>query len=136
MNESTKSSATCGQIWFVEGGGDYTSKGRPAVVLQHEHFSALDSVTVCLFTSNPSSQDAPIFRQQVQPTQLNGLARPSWLMIDKIITVRRSRLKKQVGRLEYDELSLLLDRTPTFQRCGDSRRQSWRRILSFIRGFP
>lgn len=136
MNQSTRDPATCGQIWFVEGGGDYTSKGRPGIVLQHEYFSALESVTVCLFTSNPDSQEAPLVRQPVQPTQQNGLDRLSWLMIDKIITVKRTRLKKQIGRLENGKLSSLLDQIPTFQRCGESPRRSWRRFLSLIRPLP
>ncbi len=86
-----------GEIWIVSGGGDYTGKPRPAVVLQADGFAATHSVTVCLFTSKDAG--APLFRVCVTPDPQNGLTTPSYLMVDKITTVQRSRIGKRTGSL-------------------------------------
>jgi mRNA interferase MazF len=93
---------TRGEIWTVAGGGDYTGKPRPVVILQDDRFDATDSVTVCAFTTDPT--DAPLFRLPVEPSEANGLDAPSRIMVDKITTVRRSRLRASVGRLDDDDL--------------------------------
>lgn len=90
-----------GEIWTVSGGGNYTGKPRPAVILQDDEFAATDSVTVCPFTSE--SAEAPLFRVRVEPGRRNGLTTPSHLMIDKITTVRRSRIGKRTGVLSDAE---------------------------------
>lgn len=95
-----------GEIWTVSGGADYTGKPRPAVIVQDDHFDT-DSVTICPFTTDPA--DAPLFRLAIQPDQANGLDAPSRLMVDKITTVRRSRLGARVGVLD-DAAVLRLNR--------------------------
>jgi mRNA interferase MazF len=87
-----------GEVWTVAGGGDYTGKPRPVVILQDDRFDATDSVTVCVFTTDPT--DAPLFRVLVEPSELNGLESASRAMADKITTVRRARLGTQMGRLD------------------------------------
>lgn len=94
------------EIWTVSGGADYTGKPRPAVIVQDDHFDT-DSVTICPFTTDPT--DAPLFRLAIQPEQANGLAETSRIMIDKITTVRRSRLGTKVGVLD-DATVLRLNR--------------------------
>lgn len=96
-----------GDIWTVSGGGAYTGKPRPAVILQDDRFDATSSVTVCAFTSNPV--DAPLFRIPVEPTEENGLDAPCRLMVDKITTVPRVRVGSRIGRLD-DETILRLNR--------------------------
>jgi mRNA interferase MazF len=91
-----------GEIWTVSGGGAYTGKPRPAVILQDDRFEATRSVTVCSFTTNPT--EAPLFRLPVNPTEANGLNEPSRLMVDKITTVPRSRIGSRVGRLDDDDI--------------------------------
>jgi len=91
-----------GEVWTVAGGGEYAGKPRPAVILQDDRFDATDSVTVCLFTTDPT--EAPLFRVAVDATDLNGLDAPSRLMADKIVTVRRSRLGERIGRLDAADL--------------------------------
>ncbi len=93
---------TRGEIWTVAGGGDYTGKPRPVVILQDDHFDATDSVTICAFTTDPTN--APLFRLTVEPSDANGLDAPSRIMVDKITTVRRSRLGVRVGRLDDDDV--------------------------------
>ena len=83
-------------------GGVYASKPRPALVVQDDRFDATDSVTVCLFTAN--EVDAPLLRVAVAADEVNGLGHDSYLMIDKITTVRRSNARTVLGRLEATTL--------------------------------
>jgi mRNA interferase MazF len=85
------------EVWTVSGGSDYTGKPRPAVIVQDDHFDT-DSVTLCPFTTDPV--DAPLLRLLVDPSKGNGLDAASRLMVDKITTVRRTRLGTQLGRLD------------------------------------
>jgi mRNA interferase MazF len=94
------------EIWTVSGGADYAGTPRPAVIVQDGHFDT-DSVTICPVTTDPT--DAPLFRLALDPDQANGLAEPSRIMIDKITTVRRSRLGTKVGVLD-DTTVLRLNR--------------------------
>ncbi len=91
-----------GEIWTAAGGGDYTGKPRPVVILQDDRFDATDSINVCVFTTDPT--DAPLFRVLIEPSDLNGLDVPSRLMIDKITTVRRTRLGSRIGHLGDDDM--------------------------------
>jgi mRNA interferase MazF len=90
------------EVWTVSGRADYTGKPRSAVIIQDDHFDT-DSVTLCPFTTDPT--DAPLFRLLIEPDQGNGLTGPSRIMVDKVTTVRRSRLGTKVGVL--DDTSVL-----------------------------
>ena len=83
-------------------GGVYASKPRPALVVQDDRFDATDSVTVCPFTT--TEVDAPLLRLPVVADEANGLGRDSYLMVDKITTVRRSSTRLVLGRLEATTL--------------------------------
>ncbi len=78
-------------------GGVYASKPRPALIVQDDRFDATDSLTVCPFTS--TEVEAPLLRLSVTADEQNGLDRDSFLMIDKMTTVRRSNAHTVVGRL-------------------------------------
>jgi mRNA interferase MazF len=93
---------TRGEIWTTAGGSGYAGKPRPAVVIQDDRFDATDSVTICSFTSDPS--DAPLFRLPITPSHGNGLHNASSLMVDKITTIRRTKLGKRVGRLSNEDI--------------------------------
>lgn len=86
-----------GEIWTVSGGPDYAGKPRPAVIVQDDRFDT-DSITLCPFTTDRT--DAPLFRLVVEPTQDNGLGAASRIMVDKVTTVRRSKLGTRVGALD------------------------------------
>lgn len=90
-----------GEIWTVAGGGDYSGKPRPVVILQDDRFDATDSITVCAFTTDPT--EAPLFRIIVEPSERNGLDAPSRVMVDKIATVRKARLGRRIGRLDEED---------------------------------
>jgi len=96
-----------GEIWIVAGNGDYAGKPRPAVILQDDRFDATDSVTICAATTDPT--EAPLFRLAVEPTERNGLRAPCRLMVDKITTVRKTKIGMRIGRLD-DEDVLRLNR--------------------------
>lgn len=91
-----------GEIWTVSGGGDYTGKPRPVAILQDDHFDATTSVTVCAFTTDPTL--APLFRVAVEPSGRNGLKVPCHLMVDKITTVPKTKVGKQIGRLDDEDV--------------------------------
>ena len=91
-----------GEIWTVSGGGAYTGKPRPAVIVQDDSFDATASITICAFTSDPT--DAPLFRLLIEPTNTNGLRIASRLMVDKIATVPKERLGDKVGRLDDSDV--------------------------------
>jgi mRNA interferase MazF len=83
-------------------GGVYASKPRPALVVQDDRFDATDSVTVCPFTT--TEVDAPLLRIPVIANEANGLGQDSYLLIDKITTVRRSNARTVLGRIEATTL--------------------------------
>ena len=91
-----------GELWVAAGGGDYTGKPRPVVIVQDDRFEATGSVTVCALTSDPT--DAPLFRILLSPGPENGLHEDSRVMVDKITTVRRERLIRRIGSLSVTDM--------------------------------
>ncbi len=91
-----------GEIWTVAGGKNYAGKPRPAVIVQDDGFDATSSITICAFTTNDT--DAPLFRLPIEPSDRNGLRSPCRLMVDKITTLPRTRVGKQVGRLDDEDI--------------------------------
>jgi mRNA interferase MazF len=85
--------------------GDY-GKPRPAAVVQSDIFNPTHaSITLCPITSH--LVDAPLFRLSLQPTAENGLEVPSQIMVDKITTVRKEKLRQAIGRLTSAEIDTL-----------------------------
>lgn len=99
------------EIWTVSGGPDYAGKPRPAVILQDDRFDT-DSVTLCPFTADPT--DAPLFRLVVEATPTTGLSATSMLMVDKITTVRRTKLGERIGELDDADVVRLNRTVVTF----------------------
>jgi mRNA interferase MazF len=91
-----------GEIWTVSGGGAYTGKPRPVVILQDDRFDATASVTICAFTRDPTP--APLFRLDVEPNERNGLDVACRLMVDKITTVPKTKIGKRIGRLDDEDV--------------------------------
>jgi mRNA interferase MazF len=81
--------------------GDF-GKPRPALIIQADQFAATVTVTVLLVTS--TLVEAPLLRVTVQPTEENGLRKPSQIMVDKAMTVKRDKLGPSFGRLDPDAL--------------------------------
>jgi mRNA interferase MazF len=91
-----------GEVWTVSAGGPYAGKPRPAVIVQEDRFEATNSITLCVFTTDPT--EAPLLRMLVEPTDRNGLSIASRLMIDKVTTVPKSRLGKRIGKLQDEDI--------------------------------
>lgn len=81
--------------------GDF-GKPRPALIVQADQFAATATVTILLVTS--TLIDAPLLRVNIPPDADSGLRKPSQVMIDKAMTVRRNRLSSPIGRIGADTL--------------------------------
>lgn len=81
--------------------GDF-GKPRPALVIQADLFDEHATVTVLLVSS--TLVDAPLFRITVEPSAGNGLQKPSQVMVDKAMTVKRDKLGQAFGRLDADAM--------------------------------
>lgn len=81
--------------------GDF-GKPRPALVIQADQFSEHVSATVLPITSTLVS--APLLRVTIQPSTENGLQKPSQVMVDKTMTVKRDKMSPAFGRIDADAL--------------------------------
>jgi mRNA interferase MazF len=108
------------EIWTLSGGPDYASKLRPVVILQDDRFDGTDSITICALTTDPT--EAPLFRLPVAPDERNGLRAPCRIMVDKVITVPKSKIGRRVGRLSDDDMLRLNRAVVVFLGLGISPR--------------
>jgi mRNA interferase MazF len=83
-------------------------KPRPALVIQADQFEDTGTVTVLLLSG--TLVDAPLIRPTLRPTPENGLRKPSQVMIDKAMSVKRDKLGPSFGRLD-DETMLSVTRS-------------------------
>jgi mRNA interferase MazF len=83
-------------------GGVYAKKPRPALVVQDDRFDVTDSLTVCPLTT--TDVEAPLLRVPVAADAMTGIDRDSFLMVDKVTTVRRSNVHTVLGRLDEADL--------------------------------
>ena len=97
-----------GDLVIVATRGAYTSRPRPALVVQADLFNDTHaSVTVCPVTSDVI--DAPLFRIAVPPGARTGLQSASQVMVDKVASVPRSAIGRRIGGCDPTELELVED---------------------------
>ncbi|GAB1720394.1 MAG: mRNA interferase PemK [Nitrosospira sp.] len=77
-------------------------KPRPALVIQADQFNEHATVTVLPVTSMLIG--APLLRIAVHPSVGNGLQKPSQVMVDKAMTVKRSKVGQAFGRIDADAM--------------------------------
>jgi mRNA interferase MazF len=77
-------------------------KPRPALLIQADHFDEHATVTVLPVTGMLVA--APLFRVTVQPSAGNGLSKPSQVMVDKAMTVKRDKIGPVFGHIESESL--------------------------------
>jgi len=82
-------------------------KPRPTLVIQSDLFDAHPSVAILPLTSE--LRDTPLFRILVKPDELNGLRKPSQVMVDKPQSVAREKIGTVFGHLD-DETMLAVNR--------------------------
>jgi mRNA interferase MazF len=96
----------------MAGGPDYAGKPRPALIIQDDAFDATNSIMVCGLTT--VELEIQLFRLRIMPTESNGLRAVSWLMVDKISAVPKTRLGKRLGRLDDADMVRLSEAVIVF----------------------
>lgn len=92
-----------GDIVVVATRGAYTSKPRPALVMQSDRFNDTHaSVTLCPITTD--CVDAPLFRVSLPPGSRTGLKASSQVMVDKVVSVPLDAIGRSVGQCDHVEL--------------------------------
>jgi mRNA interferase MazF len=74
--------------------GDF-GKPRPALVIQSDQFDEHATVTILPISS--TLVDAPLFRVTVKSCEKSGLQKPSQVMVDKVMTVKRDKIGDRIG---------------------------------------
>ena len=92
---------TRGDVVTVALQGDF-GKPRPALVIQSDRFDEQATVTILPVTGTLIA--APLFRITIRPSTGNGLQKPSQVMVDKAMTVKRDKLGQSIGRIEADAM--------------------------------
>lgn len=90
-----------GDLVTVSIPGDF-GKPRPALVVQGNQFSEHSSLTVLPVTS--ALVAAPLLRVTIQPSAENGLLKPSQVMVDKAMTVKRDKVGPAFGSIDADAM--------------------------------
>ena len=85
-------------------------KPRPALVIQSDLFDTHPSVTILPVTSE--LRDAPLFRISVNQSELNGLSKPSQVMVDNPQSIPYEKIGTVIGHLD-DETMLAVNRALT-----------------------
>jgi len=99
---------TRGDIVVVATRGAYTSKPRPALIVQADLFNETHaSLTVCPITSD--CIDAPLFRVTLPKGSRTGLSAMSQVMVDKIVSVPRRSIGRAIGTCDAAELGAVED---------------------------
>ncbi|MGX5665596.1 type II toxin-antitoxin system PemK/MazF family toxin [Rhizobium daejeonense] len=96
-----------GDLVTVAVSGDF-GKPRPALVVQADAFEGTGTVTVLLITG--TLVEAPLIRPSIEPNAGNGLSKPSQIMVDKALSVRRERIGPTIGHID-DETMLSVTRS-------------------------
>lgn len=91
-----------GDLVTVSLPGDY-GKPRPALIIQSDLLSTLDSVLVCPFTTVIA--DASAVRVTVEPSPTSGLRHLSQNMVDKITALRRDKVGVSFGHLTVRQMT-------------------------------
>ena len=77
-------------------------KLRPALVIQADQFDQTGTVSVLTVTG--TLVDAPLIRMRIEPTATNGLRKPSQVMIDKTMWVKRDRIGAITGHADAETM--------------------------------
>jgi mRNA interferase MazF len=96
-----------GDVVAVALSGDF-GKPRPALIIQSDLFNETHP-TLTLLPLTSEIRSAPQFRITVEPSPVNGLSVVSQIMVDKLMTVRRAKVRTTFGRMD-DETMLRVGR--------------------------
>ena len=83
---------------FLQG---HYGKPRPALIVQSDLLTDLESVVLCPVTSDLRNA---VFRVTVEPNPANGLRTLSQIMVDKLSTLPRTKISEPFGRLDEERM--------------------------------
>jgi mRNA interferase MazF len=81
---------------------------RPGIVIQADELAA-DFSTILICPISSDLQDQLLLRPLINPAPENGLRLQSQIMTDKLVALRRDRIRRVIGRIDV-ETSEKLDR--------------------------
>jgi mRNA interferase MazF len=84
-----------------------SGRPRPGVIVQADEFKDLSTIFICPISSDV--QDNLPLRPMIEAKPSNGLRLRSQIMTDKLIALRRDRVRSVIGRLD-SETTQQLDR--------------------------
>jgi len=90
-----------GDIWTLQDQG-YASKARPVLIVQSDLADEVDSVILVLLTTFDNTKASS--RVLIEPSPSNGLVKTSYIMVEKLLTVRKSDLGTCVGVLTDEDM--------------------------------
>jgi len=82
---------------YTTTGGTYSTKPRPAVIIQSVAFDDFDSLTVIPMTTVEIKSD---FRIKISPSSINNLMKTGFVMIDKLTTIKKSGIGEYIGHID------------------------------------
>ena len=88
--------------------GDF-GKPRSALIVQSDKFNDTHATQTVLLVSS-ELVDAPLFRITVQPDEHNLLHKPSQILVDKAMTIKRDKLGAAFGSAS-DDVMLAVNRS-------------------------
>ena len=80
-------------------------KPRPALVIQSDFFANHTTVAVLPITSATARDRSLLVRLAIEPSVENGLRKPSFVMVDKAMSIRTERLGSSFGRLSDTDMT-------------------------------
>lgn len=81
-------------------------KVRPSVVVQKTDFiDVRDNITICPFTTTITK--GAIVRPTIQPSQQNNIQQTSQIMVDRLCSIDKKRIKSVIGSISQNELNQL-----------------------------
>ena len=95
-----------GELWTLRD-DRYASKARPVVIIQSDSLQAFDSIILCLFTTFESEHIHT--RVLIPSNPSNGLAKDSYVMTDKIVTVSKNELGENIGVLTSEQMEKITE---------------------------
>jgi mRNA interferase MazF len=91
-----------GDVYIAAPQGDY-SKPRPVVIVQSDATIDLDSRIVCAITT--FDEPAALLGLAVEPSDKNGLQHPSYVMVEKLLTIPTRRFGERIGQLDAETMA-------------------------------
>jgi mRNA interferase MazF len=93
---------TRGDVVLIVAAGDI-GKPRPAVVVQAEVLGD-ETTSVILVPMSSDTEQIGRLRPMIEPGEGKGIRARSQVMIDKVVALGRSRIRRTVGRLPQEDM--------------------------------